>query len=343
MKDSRESDSRKIISVIVKYIFQGLAILIPVVLPFFSSPELSTDMKLSTIGAGISISLLILGISMNSLEKGIKENNENTLKELDSISKEISQVNPVMEKVLISDNERLKRFAFRRYSELTKTINTALNNGDSGILRTSEYYEELFYLADLILQDKIDNKQKFSGEIWAMTGFEENEWIPDDGYENIWTEKLKDLAREKIQTKRLCLIPYEVEMIIKNFSSNENYEKKRFMGFIKMLKDYYCDEEIKKVTKHYMIKESASAELKTINGFFAIKLTNGDLHILYGETGDSNGAITARVLFNSNEIEKVHDLFELFTVSSNLIENKIREWSNGNDFINYLQNQNIKI
>lgn len=351
MKGSIDSSSRKISGLVVfKYILQIVAIIIPVAMPFVSqalaqaSINISTDLKLSTIGAGISLSLLSLGISINGLEKRIKENHDKISNRIDSVSQKIDQVNPVMEKVLLSENDRLQRFAFRRYDEFSKTINYALSVGNSGNLRPSEYYVELLYLADLIIKDKADNKQKFSGEIWAMTGFAEDEWICDEGYEKQWTEKLRELAKKhRIPTKRLCLIPSELENIIRKFSDKKEYKEKSFQQFMELLRQYYCDEEIKKTTEHFLIRASANQELEAINGFFAIKLTNGDLHILYGESGDANGSLTAKLSFDTKEISNIHNLFIRFATSNNRIEDKIREWSDGNGFIDYLKRQNINM
>lgn len=351
MKGSIDSSSKKISAFVVfKFVLQIVAIIIPIAIPFVSdalaqnSINISTDLKLSTIGAGISISLLSLGMSINGLEKRIKENHETISDRIDSLSQKIDKVNPVMEKVLLSENDRLQRFAFRRYDEFSKTINYALSVGNSGNLRPSEYYVELLYLANLIIKDKADNKQKFSGEIWAMTGFAEDEWICDEGYEKQWTEKLKELAKNhKIPTKRLCLIPSELEKIIRGFSEKKEYKEKSFQQFMELLHQYYCDEDIKKTTEHFLIRASANKELEAINGFFAIKLTNGDLHILYGETGDANGSLTAKLSFDSKEISKIHDLFERFATSNNRIDKKIHEWSDGNIFIDYLKSQNINM
>lgn len=81
---------------------------------------------------------------------------------------------------------------------------------------------------------------------------------------------------------------------------------------MELLESYYGAGARKKVTEHYLIRERDNPNLEEIRGFFAIKLTNGDLHILYGETVDSNGALTAKVLFDSGEIQNVRRLCRRF-------------------------------
>ena len=65
------------------------------------------------------------------------------------------------------------------------------------------------------------------------------------------------------------------------------------------------------------------------------------LHILYGETVDSNCALTAKVLFDSNEIQEVRRLFELYAKPSYKIEKKLADMVASNGFMEYLQNRGI--
>lgn len=330
------------IVILVLEIFSPLSsIIITCVIP--AGQQLDSDSRLAIIGSGLSIPIILLQISItqgqNEIEKGI-QNVDSRIKE---ISEKINHISPVMEQVLISGNERIKRFAYRRFEEVCKTIRTAVNNNNSGNLRPNEYYEELLYLAELILKDKAENKNKFTGEIWAMTGFAEEEWIADEGYERLWTDKLKELVDvNRIKTRRLCLLPDSVySSITKKTFEEPSKDEHSFWGFIELLKTYYKNDKSKRVVEHYIIKANDNPKLKEIKGFFAIKLTNGELHILYGETVDSNGALTAKVLFDTNEILEVRNLFEYYTKPRYRIENKLKEMSKSNGFIEYLKNHDI--
>lgn len=201
----------------------------------------------------------------------------------------------------------------------------------------------MLHLANLIIKDKAENKNKFTGEIWAMTGFAEEEWIADDGYERLWTDKLKELVEvNKIKTRRLCLMPDSVYDIITKTNFDEpSKDECSFWGFIELLEAYYRNDTSKRVAEHYIIRENDNPKLKEIKGFFAIKLTNGELHILYGETVDSNGALTAKVLFDSDEILDVRNLFERYARSSYKAETKLKEISKSNGFIEYLKKRGI--
>lgn len=132
--------------------------------------------------------------------------------------------------------------------EVTKTINAALSNNNSGELRPSEYYEELLYLADMIIRDRDEHKKKFTGEIWAMTSFAEDEWIADEGYERLWTEKLKSICDKGIKTRRLCIVPDTVYNIISDsvFTAPQQNANNSFWGFISLLEMYYSNSVRKK-------------------------------------------------------------------------------------------------
>lgn len=303
---------------------------------------LESDMKLSIICAGISIPVVLLQISVTQGQNKNESDIQKIDNDVNELSVKMNHISPVLEQVFLSGNDRIQRFAYRRFGEVCKVIQSAVNNNNSDNLRPNEYYQELLFLADLILKDKAENKNKFSGEIWAMTGFAEEEWIADAGYERLWTEKLKDLVNKGIKTRRLCLIPDSVYDIItcQPFAAPSS-DAHSFQGFVELLESYYGAGAKKKVVEHYIIRERDNPDLDKIKGFFAIKLTNGDLHILYGETVDSNCALTAKVLFDSNEIQEVRRLFELYAKPNYKIENKLADMVASNGFMEYLQNRGI--
>ncbi len=307
--------------------------------------ELSADSRLAIIGTGIAIPVVLIQISITQGQNKTESDNEKNRNQIIEISEKINHISPVLEQVFLSGNSRVQRFAYRRFEEVCKTIHTAVNNNNSGNLRPNEYYEELLHLSDLILRDKDKNKKKFRGEIWAMTGFAEDEWIADEGYENLWTDKLKEMVEiNAIKTRRLCLLPDSLynTITMPEFSAPQE-SNHPFWGFLKLLNDYYGKTFNNSNVEHYIIKENDNPKLKEIRGFFAIKLTNGDLHILYGETVDSNGALTAKVLFDLQEIQEVRTLFERYAKSNYRIENIIPKISDSNGFIKYLEQHNIKI
>lgn len=328
---------------IVILVLEILSPVVSVIITCFSpmGKELDNESRLAIISTGITIPILLLQISTTQGQNKIENDVQEVENKIDITTEKLNHINPILEQVFISSNERVKRFAFRRFDETSKVIQSAVNNNKSGNLNPSEYYEELLYLADLIIKDKVSNRKKFSGEVWAMTSFAEEEWICDAGYEHLWTEKLKEMVdTHHIKTQRLCLIPDSVYDIItnSNFVPPPN-NLHSFWGFVQLLKDYYGN----KVSEHYLLRDRDNPRFKEKGGFFAIKLTNGDLHILYGETVNLNGALTAEVLFDSNEIQDIRKKFELYINPSNRLETKLKELIKSKELIKFLQDYGIAI
>lgn len=307
--------------------------------------EATPDVRLAILSAGIYIPVIILQITLTQNHKKSEDDFTKIDNKMDDLSDKINHISPIFEQIFESGNIRFQRFAYSRLGEVYKTIQTAYHNNNSGILKPNDYYEELLYLADLILKDKAENKDKFSGEIWAMTGFAEEEWIADSGYEALWTDKLKEIVYiNSIKTRRLCLIPDSVYNIISKTTFVEPSKREHaFWGLIELLETYYKDDRAKNISEHYAIRETDNSKLSEIKGFFAIKLTNGDLHILCGETVDSNGALTARVLFDPGEIQEVRRLFERYIRPNYRIEKKIKNIAKSNGFEDFLKNRGIKL
>lgn len=328
---------------IVILVLEIVSPILSVIIAFFTpeTKELDTELRLTIISSGIFIPIVLLQISVTQGQNKIESDVNELEVKIDEISEKLNHINPVLEQAFISSNERVKRFAFRRFDEASKVIQSAVNNNNSGKLRPNEYYEELLYLADLIISDKISNKKKFSGEVWAMTSFAEDEWIADEGYEHLWTEKLKEMVeKHHIKTLRLCLVPDSVyEVITKSDFTLPAKEFYSFWGFIALLKSYFGNN----VSEHYLIREHDNLRFKEIGGFFAIKLTNGDLHILYGETVNSNGALTAQVLFDSNEIQDIRRVFERYINPNNRLETKLKEMVKSEALISFLRNLGITL
>jgi hypothetical protein len=330
-----------IVTLVLQVLAPVAAIVFTCLLP--KGQALSADIKLAIIGAGIAIPIIIMQFSIivgqNKSESDITGLSVN----VNDISDKINHISPILEQVFLAGNDRAKRFVYRRMEEVTKTIRIALSNNNSGNLRPSEYYKELLYLANLIIRDHAEQKNNFKGEIWAMTSFADEEWIEDEGYEKLWTEKLSDMVDTGIKTRRLCVVPDSIIKLISCdiFSEEEANKIRSFHGFFTYLKTYYGNQSRKKIAEHYFIKSNDNRELTQIKGFFAIKLTSGELHILHGETVNEDGALTAKVLFDPSEIRRVHELFELQARPSQELGIAITNLSKKNGFIKYLNDHGV--
>lgn len=338
--------SKMDILILVLQIVSPLAAIVVTIIPQIVN-HLSEDVRLAIVGAGISIPIVLLQISVTVGQNKDASDVEDLNKKYEDISEKLNHISPLLERVFITGNDRTKRFVYRRMDEVSKQIQTALNEKNSGDLRPNEYYEELLYLADLIIKDQAENKKNFKGEIWAMTSFADEEWLEDAGYERLWTAKLREMVNNGIKTRRICVIPNAVfEILSLNVFDSQTAEKvKSFKGFVSYLQDYYNpSQKSKKTAEHYGIRPSESRELSSIKGFFAIKLSSGELHILHGETINENGALTAKVLFDSAEIQTLRNLFERYATSTfelSKVINRVSKKESG--LIEYFVHKNIEL
>jgi len=264
---------REIAALFLEIASPAASIAVACLLP--TSNAMSIDQRLAVVVGGIAIPIVMLQFSLTKSIKTVSHEISEVDLKVDSASEMIGHISPVLESVIRSDNDKLQRFAFRRLDEAYDTVIYALNNNNSGDLKPNEYYEELLYLSSLILKDKDENKDKFAGEIWAMTGFAENEWVADEGYERLWSDRLKEMAVANIPTKRLCLIHAELyEMLMRQPfvvppDSDERYSS--FWSFVGFLEDYYCKNDIKTSVNHYFIRDSDNDMLSSVRGFFCNK------------------------------------------------------------------------
>lgn len=340
MKGNKKWTAMDIISLIVGILAPIISVVVAFIFP--SGKTLTEDVKLVIIGAGIVIPIITLQLSLTVGQNKNEDDVHKLETRISELSDKTNHISPIIEKVFMSDNERIKRFVYRRMGEVNKTIQMALSNNNSGNLKPNEYYEELLYLADLIIKDREEQKKKFTGEVWAMTSFAENEWIADQGYEKLWVQQLKKMVDLGITTRRLCVVPDNVYRIITQnpFIEPGKDKENSFWGFIELIESYYS-KNAKQNAKHFFIRPNDNIELTKIKGFFAIKLSDGELHILHGETVDENGAMTAKVLFDRTEIQRVRDLFELFASEDYEIGKVIHIISKNNGFEEYLRKHNI--
>jgi len=227
--------------------------------------------------------------------------------------------------------------------EVNTLLKHVVDNLRSGKLKPREYYEELDYLAQLIKDDKKMHGRNFDGEIWAMTSFADHEWTDRDGYEGRWTDTLRELVDLGIKTKRLCIVPSKLLDAISVDTFTPPADISQFPGFMELLKSYYGTGSKSDIAKHYILRDNVELELTRTSGFFAIKLSNDELHILTGETVDEYGSMSAEVLFKEDDIRHLQSLCNKFMIDKFAVENVIKEKAHANGFLKYLSDNGVTI
>lgn len=329
------------INVVVQLAFPVAAILIVHFYP--DSSTWSPDVKLSIVGLG-----LVAPIIIQQITNSIAQNKNETVAagidgRLEELDDKISHVNPMLERAFVSNNDRIVRFALRRAEEVNALVKYAIDNQRSGNLKPREYYEELDYLSQLIIYDRKIMAEDFRGEIWAMTSFAPDEWIKDDGYEGPWTDTLKAMVDMGIKTRRICIVPSGLIDMIGGESFSVPKEMPQFAGFMKLLRDYYGTGSRREIARHYIIRDTTNADLTRIAGFFAIKLSSGEMHILTGETIDKFGSLTAEELFNENEIRDFSVLCHKFMTERYALEKVIKDAAKPKGFCEYLSANGVNL
>lgn len=340
-QNNKKWHAGNLIAAISEIVFSLAVVIIVCFVP--NVRKLNDDVRLSIIELGLVAPIVILRLSVNAGQNKIELDVQNLTIQADGLDEKLQHISPMLEKVFVSGNDRVKRFVFHRVEEINRTIQSALSTMNSGELTVSEYYDELNYLADLIVNDKKKNSKEFKGEIWAMTSFAPDEWS-DEGYEKAWTSRLKEMVDKGIKTRRLCIIPRAVQDVISKASFQEPADKKHsYFSFFNLLCDYYREDAKETMAMHYCVKEGENQLLENNRGFFAIKLTNGELHILTGETVNVAGALTAKMLFNPAEIKEIRERFDRYTRDDTTIGKFVHQLAKSDGFIQHLEHHKIKL
>lgn len=301
--------------------------------------------KLSIIVLGLLVPLIINHIAITNGQNRSDTSFQKLEEKILVLDEKFAHFSPMLEKAFLSENNRIIRFSQRRMDETNAVINFAINNRRSNKLLPREYYDELRYLATLITTDKTKKGEAFGGEIWAMTSFAPDEWIKDDGYEENWVLKLKEMVDMGIVTKRLCIVPQSLLDAIEEdlFDVAKAKAIPQFPGFIKLMQEYYGVDAKRNTAEHYIIKDTTDSELQKTAGFFAIKLDNGELHILTGETVDEYRSLTAEALFDEKEIKSFRERCEIFMHPNYSLEKIIKTHAKPDGFLKYLKEKGISI
>lgn len=277
-------------------------------------PGTSVDGRVAIIVGGFTIQMILISIqnklSNISILEIVKKNGDILfdIEKTVQIADEIKKINET------GDKHRIDYFQ-RRLDEFERTLqNCVPPNSTSGRLDVRVYYNELYNMAEQLLNDK----NPLNCFIWAMTGFSELEWS-NNGWEQEWSRRLKELTNKKIRTKRVCLISNEILRFLKcrnkeEFTSILNYisdtdrlsaNEARFKSFADYLKDN--DDELIESYCLYQNNE-AYTELIIEKGFFAITLSNGEKYLTKGESLTVANGLTGEYVFDEKLISKIYEL-----------------------------------
>jgi len=333
------------IILVVQIIFPAAGILIVLFVPTNtgSGVGIPEDIKITLIGLAIAAPLIVNQISMTNDHLKADHSFQELNKKLEAIERQLVHINPMLERAFLSGNDRVLGFAIRRLDDVNPLIEFAVNNLRTDTLKPREYYNELTNLAKLLKADKQIYGEAFTGEVWALTGFSEKEWTDRDGYEFDWTQTLLELIDMGIPAKRLCIVDRKLLQAIESntFAIPEQEDVRRFPGFLQLMKDYYTSEKRRKLTSFYIINENTNETISRQGGFFRIKLTDGEMHILTGEAVDNMGSLTAVAWFDEKKIKDLRTVCEDYMKTRYAFGDVVRQHAKPDGFLKFIEDECI--
>ena len=302
---------------------------------FIKSDDYDVDSKIATVVTAIALQIILLSFqqkqnknhaqcTQESLDKLINVPNDikNIQGSMDVLSISV-RVNENIDKIISKGEEKRKSFVNRRLAELDRVLENAASQPETELLSVSDYYSELNNLADIIQSDSDSSKC----EIWAMTGFSDEEWHDEESdLESKWGKRIKKLSMN-FNTKRICIIDERLAQLLK-MGNKEYYNKqkqvwesqpsdstviqeKRLKSFFDYLLTYNNQQEnIAYKLNSYVLKDANQTYAKLIQekGFFGIKLSDENKYVIKGEAVNPATGLQGKFVFSDKDIKELYEL-----------------------------------
>ena len=278
----------------------------------FIIPLILTKWNSMTIDQGIAIlvaDVSVLFLTSEFSNKFILDEYANLKNEL-LIIEESLKLDDLYKRIYMLENSEQKEIYLNSMRLYINTMNDRIMGARSGALSRHDYYGELTKAGDSIINDHSINGTNFSGEIWAMTFWQDDELDFSDAYENAWVKKMESMDNEGIKTRRLCVMKNKKD-ILRREVVDESVK-----DFLIRLK-YYCQENA--ICKNTTVFAIDSIDTLTVEqqewigkGFFATKHSNGELRLIRGVSLDNRNATTlgGEIDFDERRVKEIRHLWE---------------------------------
>lgn len=304
---------------IVEIIAVILEIVIPAVVAgitiWIESSQLSIESKIAALSIGVGSSILLLQLTIKYNYDFQKEHIlafKGALKQqFQSLHSEI-QLNEVYKQFLDTD-ERLKPFIQTILESNNALIKKYIDEERTGALALSVYYTELFKYADIIVEDKVKSKGKYTGEVWALSCFLDGEWENNMGLETAWVNKLSDIDKKGVPTRRLYIFSNDKLSLLQE--SNDKNKIKNFLSTLQPYCTFNCSSQYKNTTSFAINRNNFSEETLSPlgKGFFAIKLSDGSMTLIRDLSIDnlSSNSLGGEIDFNESKKSETRKQWEV--------------------------------
>ncbi len=312
-------NNTKIIKIIVFIIEIIGSIIIAILAALWDEVTLSKGIAL--LSSNISILVLTSQFLENiSFSDGEEQqfNNFNFISSKLSEMEERIEIDEIYKKIYEINNDEQKSIYIDAVKTFADTMNSRIEGARSGALSRHAYYMQLQKAADTIEKDYEDKKSSgtYSGGIWAMTVWQDDELDFNDAMELSWIKRMAKMDNSGIKTERICIMKNKLKLLK---SSNVDEEVTEFLK--KLL--YYCSENSECPNTVLYAIDSIDNLNKThrdwINkGFFATKLSDGKLRLIRGVSLDDPNATTlgGEIDFDENRVKNIKKIWDELLVQS---------------------------
>ena len=309
--------SSKVISIIVYVIEIIGSIVLAIILALWD--EITISKGIAALSTDISV-LIITSQFLESglfsdLESELKSSSQALLKKAESIESDV-KIDELFKRIYMVNDEQQRNIYIKSLETFVSTMMSRIDGARSGALSRIDYYNELNKAGNMIVDDNNAHHSNYSGEIWAMTFWCDDELDLSDESEAAWVAKMESMDKMGIKTRRLCVMKDKKGMMTRE-SLDEVTD-----AFLLRIK-YYCEKNrTNQNTTVYAIESIDSLSVKEQEwigkGFFAIKLHTGELHLIRGVSMDNPNATTlgGEIDFDVARVSEIRTIWErLITLS----------------------------
>ena len=312
MKEYKSKPSKAHTIKIVVFVCQIIGtFVIPLILAKMTS--MTIEQGIAILVANVSVLFLTSEFSSTMSFNEFDDKTEGQFEELKNritVIEESLKMDDLYKRIYMLENKEQKDIYLNSMRLYLNTMNNRILGARSGALSRHDYYGELTKAGDSIVQDQAALGDKFAGEIWAMTFWQDDELDLSDAYENAWVKKMEYMDNIGIKTRRLCVMKNKKAMLRRE-SVDESVQE-----FLARLNYYGQSNAVCKNTSVFAIDSIDTLTVEQQEwigkGFFATKLSNGELRLIRGVSLDNRNATTlgGEIDFDESRVKEIRHLWE---------------------------------
>lgn len=336
------------------YIVGGvLSTILSAIVFFVPDASLSIASKLGILSVNIIFLCATLQFLFEYSFKEQKDELENILKEQDlkicnlnkQLSSNMQDISNIIElekinEMILAINEDEGKLQYQDSLKVSLNyISKCIREKRSGELEDITYYKLLKSAGEKILKEKNDIGTEYSGEIRALTFClaEELDMNSEKNgdFEREWLNKMKELDRNGIKTRRLWVFDDEKKKLLKRKDQDTE-------DFLSKKLNLYCN-----INTEFRNTESKAISIGTIKddvekfrkGFFSVKLADNSSMLIYGvakEKVRTAKALCGEIDYDKRRRDEILKNWESYWAIATPLNEYLKEHSS-EDVIDYMR------